>query len=209
MKVWPGSVCEKGADFYADEDVILGYPAGRGLGSGALRIGPGAFLRSGTVIYQHVTIGSRFQSGHHVTIREENQIGDDVCVWSNTIVDYLCRIGHRVKIHAGVYVCQRSIIEEDVFIAPGCVFTNDKYPNSGFHEGPVVRQGAKIGGHVTLLPGVVVGKRALVGAGSVVTKNVPDGAVVAGVPARRIGSIEEMDAKRVSHLARQALKPAS
>src|SRR6266498_351641 len=73
----------------ADEGVVVGYPADR---VSALR-GQGARLRSGTVIYAGAVIGERFQTGHHVVVREETRIGDDVSIWSNTMVDYGCEIG--------------------------------------------------------------------------------------------------------------------
>jgi len=188
VKQWPDVPIQIGKDSQIDEDVILGYPSGR---LGAVReviLGEGTKIRSGSVIYQAVQIGRQFETGHHVVIREENQIGDGVSIWSNTIVDYGCRIGNRVKIHSNGYVAQYTVIEDDVFIAPGVVFANDKYPVSRDLQGPRVRRGARIGVNVTLLPGVVIGEEALVGAGSVVTKDVADHAVVVGNPARVISA---------------------
>ena len=74
-------------------------------------IGPARRLRSGTVLYAGSRIGERFQTGHHVVVREECEIGDDVSIWSNTVVDYGCRIGDRVKIHSNCYVAQFTEIE--------------------------------------------------------------------------------------------------
>ncbi len=184
MKKWPFVEIQMGNPAEIDEDVILGYPSGRSIKEKSVVIGRGTHLRSGTVIYQAVRIGDHFQTGHHVVIREENQIGNDVSIWTGTVIDYGCRIGNRVKIHTNVYIAQYTIIEDDVFIAPGTAFANDKYPVSTHLEGPHIKRGARIGVNVTVLPGVVIGEQALVGAGSVVTKNVPDFAVVIGNPAR-------------------------
>ncbi len=192
MKKWTGVKIQIGKGSRIDPDVILGYPSGRPGKGGPVVIGSHAQLRSGSVIYQKVKIGHHFETGHHVVIREENQIGDQVSIWSNTLVDYGCRIGNRVKIHANSYVAQYTVLEDDVFIAPGTIFANDKYPVSPNLEGPHVKQGARIGVNVTILPGVVIGEEALVGAGSVVTKNVPPRTVVAGNPARPFGTVDKI-----------------
>lgn len=198
MKQWPGVEIRVGEGAQIDEDVILGYPSSRlnETKTGKVILGINAKLRSGSVIYQFVTIGSQFETGHGVIVREENEIGDSVSLWSHTIIDYGCRIGSRVKIHSQCYIAQFTVIEEDVFIAPGAIFANDKYPQSSHLEGPQVKRGARIGVNVTILPGVVIGKEAMVGAGSVVTRNVPDGVVVAGNPAREMASVEEILKKR-------------
>lgn len=196
MKKYPGSEIRLGKDAVIDEDVILGYPTLRSIASKTVVVGSGARIRSGSVIYPAVTIGNDFETGHHVIIREENEIGDSVRVWSNTVIDYGCRIGSRVKIHTNVYIPQNTVIEDEVFIAPGCTFANDKYPVSSDLRGPRLKRGARIGVNVTILPGVVIGEGALVGAASVVTKDVPPGAVVLGNPARVVGKADALAAKR-------------
>ena len=177
-----------GRDADIDEGVLLGYLTSREIPSEQLAIGAGVRLRSGTVIYAGSSIGRNFQSGHNVIIREENTVGDDVCVWSNTIVDYGCRIGDRVKIHSDVYVAQFTTIEDDVFLAPGVVVANDIHPGCRFSvrcmRGPTIRHGAQIGANVTLLPRVTIGEHALIGAGSVVTRDIPPRGVAYGNPAR-------------------------
>jgi acetyltransferase-like isoleucine patch superfamily enzyme len=119
-----------------------------------------------------------------------------VSVWSNSVVDYGCVIGSRVKIHTGVYIPQFTVIEDDVFIAPGCTFANDLHPGcrcaDGNMRGPTIRQGARIGVNCTLVPGVEIGAYALVGSGSVVTHDVPPGVVVAGNPARIMGTTKSL-----------------
>ena len=196
MKMWPGSKIEIGTGAQIDEDVILGYPAARSIKGKKVILGEGSKIRSGSVIYQAVRVGRHFETGHHVIIREENEMGDSVSIWSHSIVDYGCRIGSRVKIHSHCYIAQFTVIEDEVFIGPGTTFANDKYPVSSHLEGPKVKRGARIGVNVTLLPGVVIGKEALVGAGSVVTKDVPNRVVVIGNPARLIATVDEILDKR-------------
>jgi acetyltransferase-like isoleucine patch superfamily enzyme len=171
-----------------DPGVLVGYPPDRAVRSRELWLGDGARLRAGTVIYSGSRIGRNLQTGHNVVVREQSRIGDDVSIWSNTVVDYGCMIGSGVKIHANVYIPQFTLIEDDVFIAPGCTFANDLHPgctcSDATMRGPVLHRGARIGVNVTITPGVEIGEYALVGSGSVVTRDVPARSVVAGNPAR-------------------------
>jgi len=179
-----------------DEGVTVGYPTGRSIADRTLRIGSGANIRSGTVVYVGTTIGRGLQTGHNVVIREENVIGDNVGIWSNTVIDYGCRIGNNVKIHNNVYVAQFTTIEDDAFLAPGVSIANDMRPlcaECTHAGGPTIKRGARIGVNVTILPRVTVGEYALVGAGSVVTKDVPPYAVVYGNPAREAMSVDDID----------------
>ena len=196
-----------------DDDVILGYPASRGADL-RLVLGPGARLRSGTVVYVGSRIGRRFETGHHVVIREQNRIGDDVSVWSNTVVDYGCVIGDRVKIHSNCYIAQFSEIEDDAFLAPGVTFANDLFPGSESSArlmgGPSIGSGAQIGVNVTILPYIRIGSGAIIGAGSVVTHDVPDDTIAYGAPAapERVRDDADVDA-RVLERARGALRRGS
>ncbi|MBP9500641.1 MAG: hypothetical protein KBF17_00625 [Candidatus Promineofilum sp.] len=179
-----------------DEGVSLGYPTGRAIADQTLRIGSGANIRSGTTIYAGTTIGRGLQTGHNVVIREENVIGDNVGIWSNSVIDYGCRIGNNVKIHSNVYVAQFTTIEDDAFLAPGVSVANDMRPlcaECTHAGGPTIKRGARIGVNVTILPRVVIGEYALVGAGAVVTKDVPPHAVVYGNPARVVTTVDEID----------------
>lgn len=169
-----------------DTGVIVGYAVSRDCESG-LVLGDGARLRSGTVLYDGSTIGARLQTGHGVVIREDCWLGDDVSVWSNSVIDYGCRIGHRVKIHTNCYVAQFTEIEDDAFLAPGVTIANDLYPgdptSAAMMAGPHIGRGAQIGANVTLLPYVRIGEGSLIGAGSVVTRDIPAGVVAFGNPA--------------------------
>ena len=182
-----------------DEDVLLGYQGSRP-SDPRLVIGEGARIRSGTVLYAGSRIGRRFETGHHVVVREENRLGDDVSVWSNTMIDYGCIIGDRTKIHCNCYVAQLTEIEDDVFLAPGVSIANDLFP--GFEisaramRGPSIGAGAQIGVNVTILPYVRIGERAIIGAGSVVTKSIPDETLAYGVPAVAVCDIRDVPVRQ-------------
>ena len=184
---------EHGLD--VDPGVLIGYSGSRTAAADFL-LGRDAILRSGTVLYAGSHIGARFQTGHHVVVREECQIGDDVSIWSNTVVDYGCRIGNRVKIHSNCYIAQYTEILDDAFLAPGVTVANDLYPGQAesarLMSGPLVGAGAQIGVNVTLLPFVRIGDGCLVGGGSVVTHDLPPGTVAYGNPARVRGQVADL-----------------
>lgn len=191
-----------GEDHQIEEYVILGIPP-RGSKPGDLvtRIGRGAFIRSHSVVYAGNHIGANFQTGHSVMIRELNEMGDDVSIGSHSVIEHHLQVGNRVRIHSNVFVPEYSIIEDDAWIGPNVVFTNALYPTSreakANLKGPHLMRGAKIGANSTLLPGVVIGRNALVGAGAVVVRDVPDGKVVVGNPARIVKDISELSAYSV------------
>jgi len=162
------------------DNVILGSAE-----EGELSIGKASIIRSGSVIYSGVSIGDNFRSGHNVLIRENTEIGDDVLVGTNSVIDGDCKIGNNVSMQTGVYITKYTTIEDNVFLGPLCVTTNDKYMKYGATlKGPVIKQGARIGANSTIMPGISIGEGAIVSAGSVVTKDVPPHKVVIGVPAR-------------------------
>jgi acetyltransferase-like isoleucine patch superfamily enzyme len=132
-------------------------------------------------------------------------IGDDTKVGAFVEVQKGAAIGSRCKISSHTFICEGVTIEDGVFIGHGVMFTNDIYPRAANPDGSLqteadwkvettrVRRGASIGSNATVLCGITIGEGAIVGAGAVVTKDVPDHAVVAGVPARIIG-----DARRAA-----------
>jgi acetyltransferase-like isoleucine patch superfamily enzyme len=159
-------------------------------------IGPSANIRSHTVVYYGNKIGRNFQTGHGAMIRELNEIGDDVSIGTGSIVEHHVKIGDRVRLHSHVFVPEYSVLEDDCWIGPNVVLTNARYPKSPNAKdelmGPRIERGAKIGANSTILPGVRIGENALVGSGSVVTKDVPPGAVVVGNPARVINQVSNL-----------------
>jgi acetyltransferase-like isoleucine patch superfamily enzyme len=202
-----GYIIYKGVEL-AEGSVIEDYsivgtpPRGKKDGELPTIIGAGAVIRSHSVIYTGNTIGKNFQTGNKVNIRESNRIGDNVSIGTLSVVEHHVEIADNVRIHTQVFIPEFSVLEEGCWIGPNVVFTNAKYPLSpGVKDqlaGPVIKRGAKIGANSTLLPGVVIGENALVGAGSVVVDDVPPGAVVVGNPARVIRQISELPYAPVS-----------
>lgn len=198
-----------------DAGVRLGYPASRRPGQ-RLELGGGARLRSGTVLYEASRIGTSFETGHSVVVREDCRIGDHVSIWSNTVVDYGCQIGDRVKIHANCYIAQFTVIEDDAFLAPGVTIANDLYPgdeaSARLMAGPHIGAGAQIGVNVTILPFVRIGAGALIGSGSVVTRDIQPGMVAYGNPAlprRRVADLPHIAGRVAAISAASGLRPAS
>jgi acetyltransferase-like isoleucine patch superfamily enzyme len=161
-----------------------------------LEIGTDAVIRSHTVIYHGSRIGDRFQTGHGAMIRESNEIGSDVSVGTHSIVEHHVVLGDRVRIHSNAFIPEFSILEEGAWIGPSVTFTNATYPLSPSAKaelrGPRIMRGAKIGANATILPGITVGRDALVGAGAVVVDDVPDGVVVVGNPARPVRMVADI-----------------
>jgi len=180
-----------------EEPCILGKPPrGRKPGELKLEIGMGGIIRPFTTLYAGSRIGNGFQTGQGASIREDNVIGDDVSIGTNAVLEFGNRIGNRVRVHSCCFL-EMVTIGDDVFIGPNVVFTDDPHPMKcprylECKGGVTVKRLARIGAHSTLLPGVVVGENALVGAGSVVTRDVPPGTVVAGNPARVVKKVEDL-----------------
>ena len=194
-RIFPGVTLGDGS--VVEEYCIVGSPP-RGKKAGELDtiIGRGAVIRSHTVIYAGNRIGDNFQTGNKVNIRESNEIGNNVSIGTLSVIEHHVRIGNGVRMHSQVFVPEFTVIEDDAWLGPNVVITNAKYPLSPEVKetlaGPLIKKGAKIGANATILPGIVIGANSLVGAGSVVTKDVPDNAVVAGNPARLIKMISAL-----------------
>lgn len=174
--------------------VIVGLPWGEK--ELVTTIGERSFLRSHTIIYAGVTIGTDFVCGHHALIRENTQIGNHVSVGSGSVVEHHVKIGNNVRIHSQAFIPEFCVLEDEAWIGPHVTLTNAKYPRSPHAKeelkGVYIEKGAKVGAHAVVLPGVRIGHHALVGAGAVVTHDVPPEAVVVGNPAKVVKYIRDL-----------------
>lgn len=184
-----------------EEGVIIGLPPfGKKDGESKTIIGDDAYIRAYTIIYAGVKIGNNLQTGPNVLIREDNTIGNNVAIWHNSTLNPHNIVGSNSRIHAGCFL-EMASIGESVFLGPNVIFTTDPHPciPIQFREcwgGASIENGAAIGGNVTLLPHVKLGKNSLIGAGSVVVNDIPAGKVAVGNPAKVIKDITEINCKR-------------
>ncbi len=155
---------------------------------GQLRIGSGAVVRSHSVVYRDTRAGDGLHVGHGVLIRESTTIGENVSIGSHSVVEHHVTLGHRVRLHSNCFVPEYSILDDDVWLGPGVIVTNSRYPNrpdsKSKLDGVHLESGATVGAGAVLLPGIVIGAGALIGAGAVVVDDVPPGATVVGNPGR-------------------------
>jgi acetyltransferase-like isoleucine patch superfamily enzyme len=155
---------------------------------GKVSMGDDCLIRSGSIIYGDVSIGNNFQTGHNVVIREHTLIGSHIVIGTNTVVEGHVRMGDFVKIESNSFLPTHTTIGSRVFIGPGTVLTNDRYPqkmrNQYQPEGPVIQDGVSLGAGVVVLPGVTIGKGSFVAAGTVVIRDIPAMSMVKGVPGR-------------------------
>ena len=185
-----------GEGTYVHEGAIVGE-APRGKQPGELKtvIGAGGVIRSGTVIYAGSVIGDRFNSGHGALVREDNVIGDDCSVGTNAVLEAGNRIGSGTRIHSGCFL-EHVTLGARVFLGPHVVFTDDPHPMCPRYLdcvlGATVEDDVSIGANATILPGIRIGAGSLIGAGSVVTKSVEAGIVVAGNPAVRVKDVDQL-----------------
>ena len=140
-------------------------------------------------------IGKNVRIWHFAYVGSKTTIGDNVKIGSLAHVDYDVRIGSGTKIEGGVYIPPLSRIGKGVFIGPAAVLTNDPYPPSKRMIGVKIRDNAVKGARAVIKAGVTVGKGGVVAMGAVVTRDVPPGKVVMGVPARVVYTRKEFDAK--------------
>jgi acetyltransferase-like isoleucine patch superfamily enzyme len=180
-----------------DEFCVLGRPArGREPGAASLVIGNDSVIRSHTVIYAGVLIGARFECGHGVLVREGSLIGDDCSIGSGSVIEFEVKIENGVRLHSQCFVPEHSVLEAGCWLGPRVVITNARFPASPRTKQslePVrIGRNAKVGANVTLLPGIVLGEGCLIGAGSVVTRDVHADTVMLGNPARPAGRVSDL-----------------
>lgn len=154
-----------------------------------LVMGDGCSVGSHTVLMAGSTFGAGCIVGDNAGVRERCSIGDGVVVGRSVTVENDTAIGARTKLQSGAYITAYVVIEEDCFIAPMVVTTNDNFMGRTQErfkhlKGATIRRGARVGGGSHILPGVEIGEEAFVATGSVVTRDVPAGKLVMGVPAR-------------------------
>jgi acetyltransferase-like isoleucine patch superfamily enzyme len=159
-------------------------------------IGDGTVIAQGATVFAGAKLGARVLVGDGACIRERCVIGDDVVIGHGSLVENDTTIGARTKIQAQAYVTAYTTVEEDVFVAPCVVTTNDNFMGRTerrhqLRKGPTIRRGARIGGGAVLCPGIEIGEEAFVGAGAVVTKDVPPRTVVVGNPARVLRDVAD------------------
>ena len=160
-----------------------------------LNIGQNALIRSGSIIYSGSDIGDNFQTGHQVTIREKARIGNNVSVGTLSDIQGNCDIGNYVRMHSNVHIGQLSKIDECVWIFPYVVLTNDPTPPSENMLVVHIHSFAIVATSTVVLPGIEIMSDSLVGAGSVVNRDVEPYAVVVGNPAKQRADIRDMKNK--------------
>lgn len=199
--VYPGTVLGEGVRVL--ENAVVGKQPSLSPRSTAKRepqppteIGDGTIVSTGAIVFAGSHIGARVILGDQSCVRERVRIGDDVVIGRGSLVENDTTIGDLTKIQADAYITAYSILEDNVFIAPCVVTTNDNFMGrtERRHElvkGPTIRRGARVGGGAILCPGIEVGEEAFVGAGAVVTKDVPARMLVVGSPARVLRAVQD------------------
>ncbi|HEV2593131.1 MAG TPA: hypothetical protein VGU02_14705 [Gaiellaceae bacterium] len=199
--VHPGTVLGEGVKVL--ENAVVGKQPSLSPRSTAKReplpptvIGDGTIVSTGAIVFAGSQIGARVILGDQSCVRERVTIGDDVVVGRGSLVENDTTIGAMTKIQAEAYITAYSTLEENVFIAPCVVTTNDNYmgrteKRHDLIKGPTIRRGARVGGGAILCPAVEIGEEAFVGAGAVVTKDVPPRKVVVGSPARVLRDVPD------------------
>jgi len=194
-KIYPNVVLGKGS-IIKDFCVIGESPEGKKNGELKLVIGKNALIRPLTIIYAGSVIGNNFRTGTHVYIRENNKIGDNVVIGSGAKIEQRHKIGDNVTIHTACILGEYSVIEDNVWIGPNVIFYNDLHPPCPRYKecvgAPVIKKNAKIGARVSIFPGVTVGENSIIGANSLVTKDVPDNSVARGNPAKVVKKVDEL-----------------
>jgi acetyltransferase-like isoleucine patch superfamily enzyme len=192
--VYPGTVL--GAGVRVLENAVVGKQPSLAASSTAPRdplppakIGDGTVISTGAIVFAGATIGARCIVGDQSCVRERVTMADDCILGRGSLIENDTSVGAGTRIQAEAYVTAYSTLEEDVFIAPCVVTTNDNFmgrteQRKELMRGPTVRRSARVGGGAVLCPGVEIGEEAFVGAGAVVTKDVPPRVVVVGSPAR-------------------------
>lgn len=176
-------------------NVLLGFPPrGKEIGELELVIGDNCTFRPNTSIYAGNVLGDNVETGHNVMMREGNVLGSNVVLGSNAVLECNNKFGDNVIFHT-LSCAGNATIETDAFVGPHVIMLDDPHPKCPRYidckGGAHVKSWARIGGNVTLLPGVTIGRNSLIGGGSSVSKDIPDHVVAAGNPAKVLGSVHD------------------
>jgi acetyltransferase-like isoleucine patch superfamily enzyme len=148
-------------------------------------------------VFAGASIGAEAIIGDQSFVRERSAIGEGSVIGRGSAVDNDVQIGARVRVQTGVYLTAFTILEDDVFVGPGVITTNDdtmaRHAGETPLRGAILRRACRVGGGAVLTPGVEIGEEAFVAAGAVVTGDVPQRAVVMGVPARIVREVRDED----------------
>lgn len=158
------------------------------------------FIHKSSYVDDNVKIGSNTNVWHFCHLMSNSTIGDNCNIGQNVVVSPNVTLGNNVKVQNNVSIYTGVICEDDVFLGPSMVFTNVINPRSAVNrrnqfEKTLIQKGASIGANATIVCGNTIGKYAFVGAGCVVTKDIPDYALVVGNPSRQIGWVSEFGNK--------------
>jgi len=199
--VYPGTVLGEGVRVL--ENAVVGKQPSLGAHSTAKReplppatIGDGTVISTGAVVFAGSTVGAGCIVGDQSCIRERVTLADDCVLGRGSLIENDTTVGAGTRIQAEAYITAYSTLEEDVFIAPCVVTTNDNFMGRTerrreLMKGPTIRRSARVGGGAVICPGVEIGVEAFVGAGAVVTKDVPPHKLVVGSPARIVRDVAE------------------
>ena len=199
--VYPGTVLGEGVRVL--ENAVVGKQPSLSARSTAKReplpptaIGDGTIVSTGAVVFAGSTVGARVVLGDSSCVRERVTIGDDVVLGRGSLIENDTTVGAMTKIQAEAYITAYSTLEEHVFIAPCVVTSNDNFMGRtdrrrDLIKGPTIRRGARVGAGAVLCPAVEIGEEAFVGAGAIVTKDVPAKTLVVGNPARPLRAVPD------------------
>ncbi|MCW2990048.1 MAG: N-acetyltransferase [Solirubrobacterales bacterium] len=169
--------------------------AAAGQATGELIVEDGARICAAAIVFAGAHIGEGSIVGDQAYVRERTTIGPGTVIGRGTAIDNDVTIGARVRIQTMVYITAFSVIEDDVFVGPCAMTTNDdtmmRHDKSYALRGATLRRACRIGGGTVLVPGVEVGEEAFVAAGAVVTNDVPPRALIMGVPGRRVRDVAD------------------
>jgi UDP-2-acetamido-3-amino-2,3-dideoxy-glucuronate N-acetyltransferase len=164
---------------------------------GRLQLAPGVTVCSGAVVFAGATLGDGAIVGDQAFVRERSSVGAGSVIGRGSVVDNDVSVGARVRVQTNVYLTAFTIVEDDVFVGPGVVTTNDdtmaRHPPGAPLRGAILRRACRVGGGAVLTPGVEIGEEAFVAAGALVTSDVPARAVVMGAPARVVRDVGDED----------------